>query len=189
MRRLSIKKQKGMTLLEVVVSMLVIGLGMSASIAMLQASMQNNIAAINRNNAMYLSEAIIDKMRMNKSVVEQYLYGDERGNVSIDPAEGPKKAKSSDGCKTCDSEGKKEAFVQASKDVNTWYEELQQKLPGAGFAIYNANNSSSSVSSVIKGRYAIKIIWPNQIDKSRIKNNSGASSHEDTDSLETIFTL
>lgn len=178
MKWLSAKRQIGMTLLEVVVSMLIIGLGMSASIAMLQTSMQNNTAAINRNNAIYLSEAVIDKMRMNKFAVRQYLYGSR--NVSIDPENAPEKSDKRSDCDFCGKDkNREEAFLQASKDINNWYEELQQKLPGAGFAIYNINPD--------RGQYGIMLKWPNRVDRSRDAN--AFDGKEYTDSLETIFTL
>lgn len=66
-------KQKGMSLLEVVVAMLVIGIALAGSIAMIQASNRYGISAAYTSTAQQHAQTIINQMRANNVVRDTYL--------------------------------------------------------------------------------------------------------------------
>lgn len=66
-------KQKGMSLLEVVVAMLVIGIALAGSIAMIQASNRYGISAAYTSTAQQHAQTLINQMRANNVVRDTYL--------------------------------------------------------------------------------------------------------------------
>ena len=67
-------KQKGMTMLEVIVAMLIIGLGLAMSISMIQASNRFGNNAEFSHLALEQAQAIIDKMRANSVAARSYEF-------------------------------------------------------------------------------------------------------------------
>lgn len=193
MSRVRQNQQQGMTLLEVVVSMLLIGLGMVASISMIQEGMRSNVAALNRNSALYLSDAIIDRMRVNSFAVPQYLSGAANTLISVVDSSGKVKEPSVKACSDCTAQQQKNAYAQARTDVKEWRTELSEKLPGATYAIYAEDADS--------GQYAVALSWPNYIGRRDIAADSGGDTEDgegvagagksssQNDDLVIIFTL
>lgn len=175
------RHQQGMTLLEVVVSMLLIGLGMVASISMIQEGMRSNVSAHNRNSALYLSDAIIDRMRVNSFALPQYLAGSAGSLVSGVDSSGKAEAPAAKSCDDCKEDQQKNAYGQARTDIQEWRAELSQKLPGATYAIY--------AEDADKGQYAIVLSWPNRIFNASTADSDGVSASAPTDSIVTVFTL
>lgn len=64
--------QTGMTLLEVVIAMLIIGLGLAMSLSMIQKSVRSSQNAQNHNTARVLMQELADKMRANSRVAVCY---------------------------------------------------------------------------------------------------------------------
>lgn len=168
--------QKGMTLLEVMVSVFIVSIALLGSVAMLNTSVQNNRAALNRNAAIYLTDAIIDKIRMNRFAVDRYLYGNKSLKIS-DSYSYTTYADSGKTCSDCDTKAKEDAYEQAKVDLRLWATELQEKLPEASFAIYPQSSSNNN-------RYVVKIVWPNVR-----KGNDSSDNANNLDELLTIFTL
>lgn len=67
-------KQRGMSMLEVVVSMLIIGLGLAMGISMIQTSNRFGNNAEFTHSALEQAQAIIDKIRANQVAAESYEY-------------------------------------------------------------------------------------------------------------------
>lgn len=67
-------KQSGMSMLEVVVSMLIIGLGLAMSISMIQTSNRFGNNAEFSHSALEQAQAIIDKIRANQVAAATYEY-------------------------------------------------------------------------------------------------------------------
>lgn len=169
---------RGLTMLEALVSMLVMAIGLLGAFSLLQMSVQNNLQANNRNHALYLSQAIIDKAKMNKFAISEYLYndgGDIYPNGKYQYKEYTKKSENANSCGNCTDDYQRGAYKQAAQDVNLWADELENKLPGAMFSIYTVDAS--------KSQYGVWIVWPNV---SYGKNSTETST---IDELVTVFSL
>lgn len=146
--------QKGMTLLEVVIAMLIIGLGMTMSIAMIQTSVKNSISAHNRDTARMLLESISDRMRINSYAASAYRFGDPDNNIdnngeSVDLigesetwAKPTQSSLSSNNpapdCLSCTDKQRSTrtaAFNQGYSDVTNWVQNVENTLPNARAAI------------------------------------------------------
>lgn len=175
------KKQRGMTILEVVVCMLIIGIGITVSISMLQKSMQNNVAALNRNNAIYLMESIAGKMRVNRFAAPAYPNYTSEDNAKTFKTKKLSELSFTPTDKSCPgncTDNQKTAYAQVTQDFQGWYQDLQEKLPSGAFAIYPLGNDT----------YAIELRWLNQINVEGIKNSDVAKAAQE-DSAKMVFAL
>lgn len=68
------ERQKGMSLIEVLVSMLVVGLALVTSISMIQSANRFGNSAEYSSSALNQAQAIIDKIRVNKIGVDGYVF-------------------------------------------------------------------------------------------------------------------
>lgn len=64
---------QGATLIEVLVSMVILALGMLGLASLQVANLRNNQAAYYRSQATFLGYDILDRMRVNRSVAAQYV--------------------------------------------------------------------------------------------------------------------
>lgn len=64
------KRQNGFSLVEVLVTMLVVSIGLLGIAGLIATSMKNNHSAQSRSQASVLANDIIDRMRANRSVAE-----------------------------------------------------------------------------------------------------------------------
>ena len=162
-------RQKGMTLLEVVVSMLVIGLGLVISISMLQTANRFGDNAEFSHSALEQAQAIIDKMRANRVASPTYIYtgganitsttagfdviydsvrdenGYERGidGLTITCLRGITTAGfSANDCK--------KAGLIAKDDMRAWGKNIRAILPGGRGLISHQN-----------GTYEVIVLWSN----------------------------
>ena len=119
----SYKSARGFTLIEILVSVLVLSIGL-LGLASLQANgLKNNYGAYARSQAVFLANDMADRIRANPGGVTLGLYNNLSG-----PAADP-------GCKT----GNCSATQIADHDSAIWYENLQNLLPaGNGTVTGNA---------------------------------------------------
>lgn len=68
-------KQKGMSLLEVVVAMLVVGIALSGSLAMIQAANRFGLSAEFTSIAQQHAQSMIDRIRANSIAKKDYAFG------------------------------------------------------------------------------------------------------------------
>lgn len=165
-----LREQKGMGLLEVVVSMLIIGLGMAMSVAMIQVSVKNSISAHNQNAARTLAESIRDRMRINRFAASAYQFGDNdnsasNNNDSIDLFntnrnwQAPtiatlESANSLPSCAKCTQTQiatRQNAFQMGYSDTVNWLANVQAALPGSRAAILPLPNN----------QYRVLVQWQN----------------------------
>lgn len=106
--------QKGFSLLEALVTLVILAVGLMG-LAFLQAQgMQFNTSAYARTQASILASDIIDRIRLNESNVSAY------DTSSFSPTPG--------NCTVL-------AAPDANNDRNCWYQQLQDSLPGGNGAI------------------------------------------------------
>ena len=68
-------RQKGFTLLEVLVAMLVLSIGLLGLAGLMASSLRNNHSAYYRTQATWLAYDVIDRMRTNRPNVADYIVG------------------------------------------------------------------------------------------------------------------
>lgn len=80
------ERQKGMSLLEVLISMLVVGLALAMSISMIQTANRFGNSAEFGSSALQQAQAIIDKMRANRVAASVYTFTDRATVAQMDAA-------------------------------------------------------------------------------------------------------
>ena len=125
------KEQKGFSLVEVLVAMLVLSIGLLGLAALQTTSMKFNTDSYNRTQATYFAYDIIDRMRANSTAVaDGGAYDIETTPaaaaflVSTDPA--------------CDTSSCNSASM-AAYDLGKWYKRMSLVLPGAGTSLATIN--------------------------------------------------
>lgn len=138
-RRISImdarKRQSGLSLLEVLIAIAVLGVGLLGLAHMQSFGLLNVEKAYQRSQATVLAYSIADKMRANVTTAGSYLTS------FMDPATAAAQAncKTTTGCSV---------GALAENDLSEWNEQLTSELPGATGAITLAD-----------GNYTVAITW------------------------------
>lgn len=155
-------RESGMTLLEVLISMLVVGTGLAMTISMLYASNRYGNAAEYRAIAINDMRSIIDSMRANKLGAIVYT-----GGTAPTSTDANKQAAITS------------ATTMAKADIALWDRYVANDLPNGDYTI--------SVINASTGTYQIRMQWDlvNQ-DKSLEKNPSASTK---TDQLVITFAL
>lgn len=134
--------EKGMTMLEVVVSMLIIGIGLAMTVSMLSASNRYANSAEYRAIAMREIQSIVDNMRANKLGASGYTNSPDS---SVD-------------CGGCDANQKKAktdafdlAIKRAKKEKDEWNKELETNLPSGTGTVARKGAAADS--------YTVSVTW------------------------------
>ncbi len=190
-------KEKGMTLLEVVVSMLVVGLGLAITVSMLMAANRYGHSAEYRAVALREAQSIIDSMRTNKLGERIYVFGvQDADNVQYIgndyeinvPAATPFVAQCVPGAEEdeagfCDFEQQvaeyqssavSTAEVRANTELANWLTNLQTVLPGGQAAVIDAGG----------GNHSVVVLW-----LSGDENQRTDAAIKTTDSIRVDFVL
>ncbi len=109
--------QSGFSLLEILITMVIIAIGLMGFAAMMVHSMKNNRTAMQRSMATFYAYDIIDSMRVNRSAAES-------GNYTREFTDSPPTGTS-----------------VADNDLNLWLTELSGKLPGGAGKISILGNT------------------------------------------------
>lgn len=179
------KRQKGMSFLEVVVAMLVIGVALAGSLAMIQASNRFATTAELTSIAQQKAQDLIDKMRVNSISAQVFLTetapmissvnnigSKNRGEGSLArmtypkiPDDGMKKfiEKAEKGfSNSCFDKMNCTPDQYASAELYAWLLSLQQELPGSYPIIQpklSAPTATDRPDNERKNEYVISIIW------------------------------
>ncbi|UJF25240.1 type IV pilus modification protein PilV [Suttonella sp. R2A3] len=131
------RREWGMTILEVLVALLVVGLGMTMAISMLQSSVRYNQTAEYRSIALGEIEQITDRMRTNRMAAnnDDYLYpasASERSNPDPENTAWTPPSAASACSASCTIE--QLAKAAAERDLHDWGADVAASLPeGAGY--------------------------------------------------------
>ena len=175
-------RQRGMTLIEVVVAMLVIGLGLVMSISMLQSSLRYQAMANRQDDAMRLMQEMVDRMRANSIAANNYLFSQH--NFAFNAWRPPQIAAkcSGNGC----SPARNLAFARAQRDVNDWLAEVGTVLPAGRAAIDQPNRQN------LPNQYRIQLQWLVRQDRSRQAESNAqfnAAQIPPPERMEIVFIL
>lgn len=165
-------KQQGFTLLEVLITIIILSVGMLgvANLQMLGLNYNNN--AYHRSQAVQLAYDIIDRMRLNPTAVragnysggtsvgnyqDMYFYQTENGSIGkvAYPSIGTKPA--------CDKNNPCNATNLARYDLHHWQDALDKALP----KVLNNNSIILTKSRItVRGdnRYSIHIYWGEKVE-------------------------
>jgi len=139
-RKYSINQQTGFTLLEVLVSLVIISIGLLGLAGLQATGLKNNLSASHRSQATQLSYDIADRMRSNKASINNYLTSFMAPTV----------AGKQNGCLTaagCSSS------QMAQHDLYEWNLSLINLLP-----------SGEGVISLAAGNYTVMVNWDDNRD-------------------------
>lgn len=128
MKQHRIKKSSGMTLLEVLVSMLLIGSALGMSLSMIQSSLQFERNALRQGIFMDALEELTSLVRSNKYCVTSYVFNGfgVRDNGRADPTF------TNNSCNANGYENEDliaNSHNQARADINNWLSDLMQHFP------------------------------------------------------------
>lgn len=113
------KKQKGFTLLEVMIALLVFSLGLLGMAGLLTLSVKTTHVAYQRTQASFLAQAIADRMRANALGIWNGKYAVSSGTATVTAAASVQDCTSAS-CSVADV---------AKRDLQIWDNQLSQFLP------------------------------------------------------------
>lgn len=166
--------QKGMSLIEVLVAMLIIGLALTMGISMIQASNRFGESAEFGSSALQQAQAIIDKIKSNGVASDTYLFtggvvitnGDEYEKMYAEVS----KVKLIDIPLhlTCKVALCSEAENIAKADVVQWNNTLQEMLPGGRGIVHRISSLPN------RDFFEVIVMW-NHNAEIEIDNNPAVS--------------
>lgn len=164
-------KQKGMTLLEVVVAMLVIAIALATTISMLQVSNLYGNSAEYRATATREMRSIINQIHTNKLGIDGYLTANK--DRIIDAGNGS------------DKDAKKTAYTLAHAQIKAWTDNIKNVLPDGEATIEKINANSNGGSNEY---YKVKVSWTVNAENKLTDNSNNTRGNNNKDSLEVFFT-
>lgn len=173
----TIKRQGGVSLIEVLVSALVVSIGLVGVAGLQVASLKNNQSALMRSQATALAYDLADRMRSNRA-------GAGSGFYDPDAAALKSGCVSTAGCT---------AQELAQNDLAQWKAALAANLPaGQGFVCIDStpNDGASAASPACDGsgtQFSIKIWWDEDADGEITVDSTNADGILITERLVTTF--
>jgi len=152
-QRVKLNLEFGTTLMEVLVSLLVLSGGLLGIASVQAVSLRNNQAALYRTQATMLTSEIIERMRGNKTGVDADAYDDVAGAATA----------------ACFTTAGCTPVQMASQDILDWSTAVAAALPsGVGVVCLDATgNDGTAAVPACDGSgtiYAVKIFWDDNRD-------------------------
>lgn len=147
------KPQSGTTLMEVLVSLLVLSGGMLGMASVQTVSLKNNQAAYYRTQATSLSLDMVERMRANITAVQNEDYDDATGAATA----------------SCFTAAGCNSTQMALQDILDWSAQVAAALPGGDsvVCIDSTGGDGTTLANACDGAgrvYAIKIWWDDNRD-------------------------
>jgi type IV pilus assembly protein PilV len=146
-------RQTGMTLIEILISLLILAIGLLGMAGLQTVSLRNTQSAYQRTQAAILSTDIVERVRANLQGVEAGSYDNADGAVTA----------------ACNSVSGCTAEQMAANDVAEWKAALAATLPlGAGTVCADATpDDGTALAPACDGAgdvFAVKIWWDSDRD-------------------------
>lgn len=153
MRQSTSREQRGTTLIEVLISLLILAIGLLGMAGLQTVSLRNTQSAYIRTQATLLSSDVVERIRANLQAVEAGDYNNNTGAVE-------------DSCKTVAGCG---AGAMAGNDIAEWKIALQTNLPsGTGTVCVDSSPDDGTplapACDALGLVYAVKIWWDEDRD-------------------------
>lgn len=130
------KKERGFTLIEVLIALLVLAVGLLGMASLMMTSLQSSQSAYLRSQASLLAQDLVERMRANRDQAVKHDNYELAASASATTNPGC----SSSGCSPS---------AQAQQDLHDWRAALEAGIPGATASVDRANNNE----------YTITIAW------------------------------
>ena len=145
------RKNKGFSLLEVMISVFVLGVGLLGLAKLQAASLKTNQSALVRSQVTILASDMFESMRANQTAATagDYILAD-----TADPPTSP--------------------TTTTDIDIKDWFDNLEARLPGSDASISCADSDATDLLTCSLGSlYTITIYWSgyNQSDGDRAATN------------------
>lgn len=170
---------KGFTLLEVLIAVVILGVGLLGLAGLLMVSVRTNQSAYLRSQASFLAQSMADRMRANQSAVWGNAY-----NVTVPVATSPLDPAGDVGSNAvcpCD------VARLASRDLYWWSKEIHTFLPNAGANINCVRNPaavgaapSTRFRVTFDGTCTISIAWSETTLRNDSSGAAGAAADTQT---------
>ena len=152
-------KQRGVSLVEVLVTLVLISLALLGSASLQVMSKRSNYAAIQRTSAAHFANDYLSRMRSNRTALASYLPGDDLGGASL----GAEPAKDCSGSGAGCTDAEIAAYEQWS-----WEQELDGALETiGGVASGGLLEPTACISGPVggtSGLYEVAIAWRGTIE-------------------------
>ncbi|MCK5727747.1 MAG: type IV pilus modification protein PilV [Methylococcales bacterium] len=145
------KKNKGFTLIEILISMIVLAIGLLGLAGLQMTGLRNNLSSYHRTQATQLAYDMADRMRVN---IANAKLGSNSIYVRKTP---PSNAQKQTACLTIS--GTCTPIHMAEQDLFEWNEHIIQKLP-------NGRGKIEALGVVTDKNFMITITW---VDKNKTK--------------------
>lgn len=126
---------KGFTLLEVLIAVVILGVGLLGLAGLMMVSVRTNQSAYLRSQASFLAQSMADRMRNNQFAVWNNTYNVTVPTSSVGPS-GPNAGANA----TCPCD----ATTIARRDLFWWSQEIHTFLPNSGATINCVRNPATS---------------------------------------------
>lgn len=153
MMLLAMNRQRGSSLIEVLVSMLVLGTGILGISAMQLSTLKNNQNSYMRTQAVFHSQDIVERMLSNLGGVEAGNYNDPDPVFTVN-------CTTSAGCT---------AAQMAANDVAVWEASVESGLPSGSATVCLDSTSDDGTTALpacdgLGSSYTVKIWWDDDRD-------------------------
>lgn len=147
------RKQRGSTLIEVLIALLVLSFGMMGMAGVQSVSLRGNQAAYFRTQATSLSMDIIERMRANLTGVGAGAYNNVAGSATA----------------SCFTTAGCTNTQMADQDINDWLAQVTALLPGGTAVVCLDSGGDDGTAAAFAcdntgATYAIKIWWDDNRD-------------------------
>jgi len=176
------RQQGGFTLIEVLVSVLILLVGMLGVVGMQMLSLQANQGAYFRSQAVYIGAEILDAMRANPTAAASYVgvYPEDGGGTSTVPAD--QNCDDADGC------APNEAALQDLREWNAHFADVFGV--GAGNFRPSIPNGQATITDDGAGQFTVQVAWvERQFDNTDATDGSDTRSRvQQTVNLTAVLT-
>lgn len=147
------RKQRGSTLIEVLIALLVLSFGMMGMAGVQSVSLRGNQAAYFRTQATSLSMDIVERMRANLTGVGAGAYNNVAGSATA----------------SCFTTAGCTSTQMADQDINDWLAQVTVLLPGGTAVVCLDSGGDDGTAAAFAcdntgAIYAIKIWWDDNRD-------------------------
>ena len=158
--------RNGFTMVEVLVSLLVLSVGLLGSSKLVLLSSRSNVSAYMRSQATALAYEMLDNMRANATAVQA-------GNYTIAPA-WVSTAASNPGT-SCNQTSTCVNSVLAQLDLYYWQQDLLHALGPSGNGTINITTSTDAVTGALYTNATVTVQWDDTVAQSSFNPGSATA--------------